>query len=285
MLANSINESFGQIGPASKPKFNICVPGTRVQKTWQSRCPQKSAALASRWVPWINYDASKWNQLQSIWNWPHSGGGEGRDRIFAPRGRPVRLQAGPQPHVRVHGQLHQEAQEPAGEVHDEQRVGELHNSAGKFAHFPILEICVKHYLTLFYPGYHQQGDTRNVAMHCLRFWGAKKSHFMLTPNEMKARSISPLAGVYIRARSATPHLPIGEGLRSAAHRQAAREGLEQLRPLRSRSFFGKKDGHPCELLKWHCRWQAIVQWTAWNQQTLTPKKKPHSDTSSCVICL
>ena len=149
MLANSINESFGQIGPASKPKFNICVPGTRVQKTWQSRCPQKSAALASRWVPWINYDASKWNQLQSIWNWPHSGGGEGRDRIFAPRGRPVRLQAGPQPHVRVHGQLHQEAQEPAGEVHDEQRVGELHNSAGKFAHFPILEICVKHYLTLF----------------------------------------------------------------------------------------------------------------------------------------
>ena len=49
-------------------------------------------------------------------------------------------------------------------------------------------------------------------------------------------------------------------------------------------FFGKKDGHPCELLKWHCRWQAIVQWTAWNQQTLTPKK-PHSDTSSSVICL
>ena len=33
----------------------------------------------------------------------------------------------------------------------------------------IFEICVKHYLTLFYPGYHQQGDTRNVAMHCLRF--------------------------------------------------------------------------------------------------------------------
>ena len=78
--------------------------------------------------------------LQFNWNWPYSGGGEGRDRIFAPRGGPVRLQAGPQPHVRVHGQLHQEAQEPAWEVHDEQCVGELHNSAGKFAHFPILQI-------------------------------------------------------------------------------------------------------------------------------------------------
>ena len=71
--------------------------------------------------------------------------------------------------MRVHGQLHQEAQEPAGEVHDEQRVGELHNSAGKFAHFRILEICVKHCLTLSCQGYHQQGDTRNFAMHCLRF--------------------------------------------------------------------------------------------------------------------
>ena len=182
-----------------------------------------------------------WNQLQSIWNWPYSGGGEGRDRIFAPRGRPVRLQAGPQPHVRVHGQLHQEAQEPAGEVHDEQRVGELHNSAGKFAHFRILEICVKHCLTLSCQGYHQQGDTRNFAMHCLRFWGTKNYHFLtLTPNEMRACSISPLAGVYIRARSATPYLQIGEGLRSAAQRQAAREGLEQLRPLGSRSFFSAK---------------------------------------------
>ena len=124
--------------------------------------------------------------FQSNWNWPYSGGGEGRDRIFSPRGRPVRLQAGPQPHVRVHGQLHQEAQEPAGEVHDEQCVGKLHNSAGlKFAHFPILEICVKHYLTLFCPGYHQQGDTRNVAMHCLRFWGAKDYRFLTLTLKMK----------------------------------------------------------------------------------------------------
>ena len=149
----------------------------------------------------------------------------------------------------------------------------------------ILEICVKHCLTLSCQGYHQQGDTRNFAMHCLRFWGTKNYHFLtLTPNEMRACSISPLAGVYIRARSATPHLPIGEGLRSAAHRQAAREGLEQLGPFGSRIFFWKKDGQLCELLTWHCRWQPIDQWTAWNQQTLTPKK-PHSDTSSSVICL
>ena len=205
-----------------------------------------------------------WNQLQSIWNWPYSGGGEGRDRIFAPRGRPVRLQAGPQPHVRVHGQLHQEAQEPAGEVHDEQRVGELHNSAGKFAHFRILEICVKHCLTLSCQGYHQQGDTRNFAMHCLRFWGTKNYHFLtLTPNEMRACSISPLAGVYIRARSATPYLQIGEGLRSAAQRQAAREGLEQLRPLGSRSFFRQK--------RWTAMWtldMALSVTTHWSVNRL-----------------
>ena len=98
-----------------------------------------------------------------------AGGGEGGDGVRPISRRPLCLQAGPQPHVRVHGQLHQEAQEPTGEVHDEQRLGELHHPPGKFAHFPILEICVKHYLTLFDPGYHQQGDTRNVAMHCLRF--------------------------------------------------------------------------------------------------------------------
>ena len=58
-----------------------------------------------------------------------------------------------------------------------------------------------------------------------------------------------MAGVYIRARSATPHLPIGEGLRSAAHCQAVREGLEQLRPFGSRSFFfGRKDGQHKPLL-------------------------------------
>ena len=208
------------MGAASKPKFNIDLcsryesPENMTIQVSTKVCSfgKQVGALNKLWCLEIKY------LLQSIWNWPYSGGGEGWDGIFASRGRPVRLQAGPQPHVRVHGQLHQEAQEPAGEVHDEQRVGELHNSAGKFAHFRILEICVKRCLTLSCQGYHQQGDTRNFAMHCLRFWGAKKSHFMLTPNEMKARSISPLAGVYIRARSATPHLPIGEGLRSAAHR-------------------------------------------------------------------
>ena len=32
--------------------------------------------------------------------------------------------------MRVHGQLHQEAEEPAREVHDEQCARELHNPSG-----------------------------------------------------------------------------------------------------------------------------------------------------------
>ena len=61
----------------------------------------------------------------------NAGGREGRNWILPPGGGEVCLQAGPQPHVRVHGQLHQKAQEPAGEVHDEQRAGELHHPSGE----------------------------------------------------------------------------------------------------------------------------------------------------------
>ena len=33
--------------------------------------------------------------------------------------------------MRIHDQLHPQAQTPAGEIHDEQRVGELHHLIGK----------------------------------------------------------------------------------------------------------------------------------------------------------
>ena len=65
------------------------------------------------------------------------------------RGRPLPLQDPPQPHVRVHGQLHPEAEAPAGEVHDEQRAGELHDPAG----------------------HHQPGHEGDPPLHCLRVRG------------------------------------------------------------------------------------------------------------------
>ena len=40
-------------------------------------------------------------------------------------------------HVRVYDQLHPQAQAPAGEVHDEQRTGELHYSTGELAHLDL----------------------------------------------------------------------------------------------------------------------------------------------------
>ena len=61
----------------------------------------------------------------------NAGGWKGRDGIFSTGRRPICVQARPQPHVRVHDQLHPEAQEPAGEVHDEQRAGELHHPSGE----------------------------------------------------------------------------------------------------------------------------------------------------------
>ena len=60
-----------------------------------------------------------------------AGGGKGRNRVRSLSRRKIRLQARPQPNVRVHDQLHPEAQEPAGEVHDEQRAGELHHPSGE----------------------------------------------------------------------------------------------------------------------------------------------------------
>ena len=66
-----------------------------------------------------------------------AGGGEGRDGVFSTGRRKICLQARPQSHVRVHGQLHQEAEEPAREVHDEQCAGELHNPSGKELSFLV----------------------------------------------------------------------------------------------------------------------------------------------------
>jgi hypothetical protein len=51
------------------------------------------------------------------------------------RGRTVPVQAAQVPHVRVHDQFHPQAEAPAGEVHDEQRSGELHNTSGLFTFF------------------------------------------------------------------------------------------------------------------------------------------------------
>ena len=59
-----------------------------------------------------------------------AGGGEGGDGVRSISGRTIRLQARPQPHVRVHDQLHPQAEEPAGEVHDEQCARELHHTPG-----------------------------------------------------------------------------------------------------------------------------------------------------------
>lgn len=56
--------------------------------------------------------------------------GKGGNGIRALRGRPLRVPHTALAHVRVHGQLHTQAETPAREVHDEQRAGELHHIAG-----------------------------------------------------------------------------------------------------------------------------------------------------------
>lgn len=61
-----------------------------------------------------------------------AGSGEGGDGIPATGERTVRVQDTAVAHVRVHDQLHPQAQAFAREVHDEQRVGELYHSAGKW---------------------------------------------------------------------------------------------------------------------------------------------------------
>lgn len=53
------------------------------------------------------------------------------DGVREVRKRPLRLPDQPLAHVRIHDQLHPQAQASAGEVHDEQRAGELHHPAGE----------------------------------------------------------------------------------------------------------------------------------------------------------
>lgn len=60
-----------------------------------------------------------------------AGGGESGDRVPAIGERPVCVQDTAVAHVRVHDQLHTQAEAPTGEVHDEQRAGELYHSAGE----------------------------------------------------------------------------------------------------------------------------------------------------------
>ncbi len=59
------------------------------------------------------------------------GGREAGDGVRPLRERPLRVQDPALPDVRVHDQLHPQAQAPPGEVHDEQRAGELHDTAGQ----------------------------------------------------------------------------------------------------------------------------------------------------------
>ena len=60
-----------------------------------------------------------------------AGGGEGGDWARQVWGREVRLQAAQISALRVHGQLHPQAEAPAGEVHDEQCPRELHDLTGE----------------------------------------------------------------------------------------------------------------------------------------------------------
>ena len=85
--------------------------------------------------------------FKQYWPLTNVGGWEGRDGIFPTGGRSLRLQARPQPHVRVHGQLHQKAQEPPREVHDEQCPRELHNPSGIIQ---ILKIGIRHLKTIWF---------------------------------------------------------------------------------------------------------------------------------------
>ena len=71
----------------------------------------------------------------------------------------------------------------------------------------------------FGSGDHKQGDARNIALHCLCLWG----EHCWTIIEWELKNISNYSGVHLRARSPTPHLQTGKGLRLAS--QAAGGGL------------------------------------------------------------
>lgn len=75
-----------------------------------------------------------------------AGGGEGGDGVREVRGRAVRVPHHALAHVRVHGQLHTQAEAPAREVHDEQRAGELHHTTGDDRREP-LGLCTESYIS------------------------------------------------------------------------------------------------------------------------------------------
>ena len=61
-----------------------------------------------------------------------AGCGEGGDGVRQVRGRPIPLQAAQISNVRVHDQLHPQAQAPPGEIHDEQRARKLYYPPGEY---------------------------------------------------------------------------------------------------------------------------------------------------------
>ena len=69
---------------------------------------------------------------QGVQLW-QAGGREGGDRVCKVSRWQVHLQARPEPHVRVHDQLHLEAKEPSRKIYDEQRLGKLHYPLGKYS--------------------------------------------------------------------------------------------------------------------------------------------------------
>ena len=62
-----------------------------------------------------------------------AGGGEGRDGVLTAREWPLHLPHHSISHVRLHDQLHQQAQALTREVHDEQCAGELYDTTGNFS--------------------------------------------------------------------------------------------------------------------------------------------------------
>ena len=67
-----------------------------------------------------------------------AGRGEAGDGACALREREIRLQDLPEPHVRVHDQLHPQAETLARKVHDELGAGELHDSTGNINLKPFI---------------------------------------------------------------------------------------------------------------------------------------------------
>ena len=120
-------------------------------------------------------------------------GGEGGDGVRPVPGRALRLQAPQEPHVRVHDQLHPQAEEPAREVHDEQRARELHNPAGEKSLNAVLGDPI---LTPSpSSGDHEPGHPGDPLVHRLR-----------------------LRGLHLRARRPAPHLQARQGLAALVRR-------------------------------------------------------------------